>query len=59
MAKRVLAESGCMDGNCPTFFIDDATGEVTVRGYGPDGVTEIDVTIPAAQWATLIANLGR
>jgi hypothetical protein len=59
MTLRVLAASGCMDGNCPTFFVDDETGEVTVRGYGPDGVTELDVTIPADKWDVLIANLGR
>jgi hypothetical protein len=59
MAKRLLADSGCIDGNCPTFFVDDETGEVTVRGYGPDGVTELDVTIPAAQWSKLMTNVGR
>lgn len=59
MTLRVLAASGCTDGSCPTFWVDDETGDVTVRGYGPDGVTELDVTIPADRWAVLITNLGR
>jgi hypothetical protein len=59
MTYRLLADSGCNDGTCPTFFIDDETGDVKVRGSGPDGVTEIDVTIPAAKWAVLMTNVGR
>lgn len=59
MTYRLLADSGCNDGTCPTFFIDDETGDVKVRGYGPDGITEIDVTIPAERWAVLMTNLGR
>jgi hypothetical protein len=35
MTYRLLADSGCTDGTCPTFFIED-TGEVRVRGYDPD-----------------------
>lgn len=60
MTLRLLADSGCDDGTCPTFFIDDSTGDVTVRGYNPDDPTEeIDVRIPAAKWAVLMANVGR
>lgn len=59
MTYRLLAHSGCMDGNCPTFFIDDETGDVKVRGYDSDGITELDVTIPAERWAALMTNLGR
>jgi hypothetical protein len=62
MALAVLADSGCSDGTCPTFFIDEPTGDVYVRGYDPHDPTgrrEIDVRIPAAKWAVLIANLHR
>lgn len=59
MTYRLLADSGCTDGSCPTFFIDDETETVKVRGYAPDGVTEIDVTIPGDRWAVLMTNLGR
>jgi hypothetical protein len=58
----VLAENGCPDGTCPTFLIDEDTGDVYVRGYDPNdpaGQRELDVRIPAARWATLMANLGR
>ncbi len=61
MALVVLADSGCPDGTCPTFLIDEATGDVFVRGYDPDdplGRRELDVRIPAARWATLMANMG-
>lgn len=60
MTYRLLASSDCIDGNCPTFFVDDSTGTVKVRGYDPTdptGKREIDVVIPAAKWATLLANL--
>ena len=44
--KRVLASSECQDGDCPTFWVDDTSGEVTVRGYLPGSTTEEgDVTI--------------
>lgn len=55
MAQRVLASSGCYDGDCPTFWVDDATGVVTIRGYSTRrrmfaalrrGRPEDDVTIP-------------
>lgn len=62
MALTVLADSGCDDGTCPTFFLDDTTGDVYVRGYDPTdptGERELDVRIPAARWATLMSNVGR
>lgn len=60
MTWLLLAASGCTDGSCPTFFVNPATGDVKVRGYHPDNpTTERDVVIPAAQWAALIAKLGR
>lgn len=62
MELVVLADSGCPDGVCPTFLIDEATGDVYVRGYDPrdpSGHRELDVRIPAARWATLMANMGR
>lgn len=60
MTVRVLADSDCDDGTCPTFFIENAAGDVRVRGYDPqDATREIDVLIPAARWAVLIANMGR
>jgi hypothetical protein len=61
MALVVLADSGCPDGTCPTFLIDEATGDVFVRGYDPDdplGQRELDVRIPAVRWATLMAKMG-
>lgn len=63
MAWKLLADSGCTDGSCPTFYVqDDGTGAVMVRGYDPTdptGKREIDVTIPAERWATLMTNVGR
>jgi hypothetical protein len=58
MTYRLLADSGCTDGTCPTFFIED-TGEVRVRGYDPDSGEERDVLIPAARWTVLMQNVGR
>ena len=64
--KRVLASSTCQDGDCPTFWQDDETGTVTVRGYSTRRRplarllrrrTEDDVTIPPAVWAHLVAQL--
>lgn len=60
MTNRLLSYSNCTDGSCPTFWVDDATGDVTVRGYDPDDPTrkvELDVVIPPARWAALMANL--
>jgi hypothetical protein len=60
MTYRLLADSGCTDGTCPTFFIDDQTGDVIVRGYDQDDPTvERDVRIPAEKWARLVAQLPR
>lgn len=62
MTYRLLADSGCTDGTCPTIFVDDSTGTVRVRGYDPADPRrkrEIDVEIPADRWAALLANLGR
>ncbi len=64
--NRVLASSSCQDGDCPTFWVDDATGTVTVRGYSTRRRpiarllrrrTEDDVTIPGAVWAHLQSQL--
>lgn len=60
MTNRLLAHSDCTDGTCPTFWVDDVTGDVTVRGYSPADPTrraELDVVIPAPRWAALMANL--
>lgn len=58
--KRVLALSSCQDGDCPTFWQDDESGEVTVRGYDPTSTTgERDVTIPGPVWAQLVSQLPR
>lgn len=59
MAYQVLAVS-CDGGDCPTFFINPDTGAVRVRGYDPNDATrELDVDIPAAAWARLVAQLPR
>lgn len=56
--KRVLASSECQDGDCPTFWVDDTSGEVTVRGYLPGSTTEEgDVTIPGPVWAHLVSQI--
>ncbi len=58
MTYRLLARS-CTDGSCPTFEMDDVTGDVMVTGYDPDDPTlEPKVLIPAAKWAALMANLN-
>jgi hypothetical protein len=62
MTYRLLADSGCTDGTCPTFWVDEKTGDVKVRGYDPNDPTrELDVLIPAAKWLLLMAgmNVGR
>jgi hypothetical protein len=60
MTYRVLASSSCQDGDCPTFWVDDATGTVKVRGYDPtDPTKELDVTIPGPRWAQLVSQLPR
>lgn len=58
--KRVLASSSCQDGDCPTFWVDDDTATVTVRGYDPTSPTgERDVTIPGPVWAHLVSQIPR
>lgn len=59
--NRVLASNDdCADGDCPTFWVDDATGTVTVRGYDKAAPTgERDVTIPGPVWAHLVSQLPR
>lgn len=58
--NRVLASSSCQDGDCPTFWVDDATGMVTVRGYDAASPTgETDVTIPGPVWAHLVSQIPR
>jgi hypothetical protein len=60
MTYRLLADSGCNDGTCPTFFLDDETGDVIVRGYDTTNPTlERDIRIPAAQWTHLVSQLPR
>jgi hypothetical protein len=61
MALRVLADSGCTDGTCPTLWLDEANGDVVVRGYSEDDPTvERDVRIPAeiaAKWRDRLSQL--
>lgn len=58
MTYRLLATSACTDGSCPTFWMDDVTGEVKVRGLDPTNPTrELDVVIPAVDWSALMINL--
>lgn len=61
MTYRQLAGS-CDDGPCPTFYVDEATGDVDVQGYrtspqAPLPDTEDVVRIPADAWARLLADL--
>lgn len=59
MAKTVLATT-CWNGDCPKFLRDDLTEDVTVRGYDPaDPTRELDVQIPATDWAMLVSQLPR
>ena len=63
MAFRLLATGGCTNGTCPTWWQDDETGDVKVRGFHPDhpgdSTYERDVVIPAATWTRLVAQLPR
>lgn len=59
MAFELLAGS-CDGGDCPTFFIDRASGTVRVRGYDPqDSARELDVDISATAWARLVAQINQ
>lgn len=56
---EVLASS-CDGGDCPTLFINPATGAVRVRGTDTeDPSRERDVEIPADAWARLVSQLPR
>ena len=63
MAYRVLAGT-CSDGPCPTFYVDDVTGDVLVQGYltserPPSAIPtgESVLQIPAADWRKLLSQL--
>jgi hypothetical protein len=61
---RPLSNS-CSGGPCPTFYVDDATGDVIVQGYttgerpGAADPDEGFLHIPAAAWKTLLDRLPR
>jgi hypothetical protein len=61
---RLLAGS-CSGGPCPTFYVDDETGDVIVQGYttgerpGTADPNEGFLRIPAAAWETLLSRLPR
>jgi hypothetical protein len=63
MAYREIANGGCSGGTCPTFWQDDETGDVKVRGYEPghvgDPARELDVVIPAVTWRHMVPQLPR
>jgi len=49
----------CYDGDCPSIFTDDVTGDVIVRGPDATDLTqECDIRFSAATWAHLIAQLA-
>lgn len=55
-----LMAASCDGGDCPTFFLDRASGTVRVRGYDPhDSAREVDVDIPATAWARLVAQINQ
>jgi hypothetical protein len=61
MRYRVLAGS-CDGGPCPTLYVDDDTGDITVQGYVTDAPAGIPngedvVHIPAEAWRHLLAGL--
>lgn len=63
MTYRLLAGS-CDDGPCPTFYVDDETGDVLVQGYLTDATPptglpngEGVVRIDKAAWAKLLSRL--
>lgn len=64
MTYRLLSGS-CDVGPCPTFYMDDLTGDVMVQGYltGEQPVSpppgEGFVHIPAEAWQTLLSRLPR
>jgi hypothetical protein len=57
VAYRLVAGT-CIDGDCPSIHIDDATGDVIVRG--PDDANpaqERDIRFTADTWAELLSQL--
>jgi len=59
VAMRLLA-SDCLDGDCPSIWTDEDTGDVIVRGPVADDPTrEIDVRYPRAQWDRFMGQLGQ
>ena len=66
MATYRLLAGSCEDGPCPTFYVDDLSGDVLVQGYAtteqpPGGlpVGEDVVRIPAEAWAKLLSRTPR
>lgn len=64
MALTKIATS-CDDGDCPTVYVDDLSGDVLVQGYVSTDqpkdlpVGEDLVRIPAADWKRLLSQLQR
>lgn len=59
MSYRLMA-STCKDGDCPSIHLDEATGDVIVRGpHASDPTREVDVRYSAQQWASLLGQIGR
>lgn len=58
MNRYRLLASTCVDGDCPSVWHDEATGDVIVRGPDADDPTrERDLRYPAATWRALLAAL--
>lgn len=60
MKKYLLLASdpACVDGDCPSIWLDQATGDVIVRGPDDtDPTRERDVRFPAETWRALLAAL--
>lgn len=62
MAWKKIAIS-CEQGPCPTFYVDEVTGDVRVQGNRTTPHEEIPsheemVEIPAADWRNLIAQIN-
>lgn len=63
MALRKIASS-CDDGDCPTLYQDDSTGDFVVQGYltdqAPAGLPRGEgvLRIPAADLLRLVAQLA-
>lgn len=66
MARYRVLASSCDDGPCPTFHVDDVSGDVLVQGYLTSDRPGVDipagesvVRIDAAAWRTLTEQLDR